>query len=266
MMTRIVPSQVIEIIDKIFTRNIQGGGLGTANLGLDRIAQLQGIVSLIRQIPNELLAVDAAGFADLTIALSAIEVSYSRWLNLSQAMAVPPVGGQDTVVTIRRVLKDCPDEAPPAGTAELRFIVDPLTRASMRQDIGAANSAFQNAEWKAATVLGGAAIEALLHWKLSEPQTPASDLAAVSNKVVSSNRLQKEPHANLDHWRLVEFLAVARELNMIEEKTFRQAEMARDYRNLIHPGLAARQKLVCDRATALTVLSGLEHVIRDLSR
>src|SRR4051812_48726093 len=136
-MTRIVPGQVVEVIDKFF----HGGSLGTANLGLDRIVQLHGIVSLIRQIPNELLAVDAASFSDLTIALSAIEVSYSRWLNLSQAMVVVPIG-EDAIITIRRVLEKCPDEAPPAGTADLHFIPDPQTRASMRQDIGAANSAF----------------------------------------------------------------------------------------------------------------------------
>jgi len=243
-----------------------GGGLGTANLALDRIIQLQGIVTLIRQIPNELLAVDAASFADLTIALSAMEVGYSRWLNSSQGMVVPPIAGQDMVVTIRRVLEECPDEAPPAGTAGLHFIPDLETRASMRRDIGAANSAFQNSEWKAATVLGGAGIEALLHWKLSEPQTPAADIATGREKAVSSTRLQNQPHSAMDRWGLADFIAVARELNVIEEETFKQADIARDYRNLIHPGLAARRKQICDRATALTVLSGVEHVIRDLSR
>ncbi len=265
-MTQIVPSQVVDVIDKFFPRNINGGGLGTANLGLDRIIQLQGILSLIRQIPSELLAVDAASFADLTIAISAIEVSYSRGQNLSQGMVVPPIAGQDVVVTIRRVLEECPDEVPPAGTADLQFILDPQTRASMRQDIGAANSAFQNAEWKAATVLGGAGVEALLHWKLSEPQTPAADIAAGRKKAVFSKRLQNSPHSDMDHWGLADFIAVARELNVIEEETFKQAGIARDYRNLIHPGLVARRKQVCDRATALTVLSALEHVIRDLSR
>ena len=70
----------------------------------------------------------------------------------------------------------------------------------------------------------------------------------------------------MDHWGLADFIAVARELNVIEEETFKQADIARGYRNLIHPGLAARRNQICDRATALTVLSGLEHVIRDLSR
>jgi hypothetical protein len=59
---------------------------------------------------------------------------------------------------------------------------------------------------------------------------------------------------------------VARELGAIEEETFQQADIARDYRNFIHPGYAARRQQICDRATALAVLAGLEFVIRDLSR
>ena len=44
-------------------------------------------------------------------------------------MVVSPIAGQDAVVTIRRVLEECSDEAPPAGTAGLHFIPDPQTRA-----------------------------------------------------------------------------------------------------------------------------------------
>jgi hypothetical protein len=43
------------------------------------------------------------------------------------------------------------------------FITDDALRNSIRGDIGAAERAFANFEWKAATVLAGAAIEALLH-------------------------------------------------------------------------------------------------------
>jgi hypothetical protein len=202
----------------------------------------------------------------LTIALSAVEVGYARWLGLSQGMVVPPMGGEDIIITIRRVLEKCPDETPSAGTSDLQFIPDSQTRASMRQEVGAANSALQNAEWKAATVLGGATIEAILHWRLSEPQTSAADLVTGKTKAITSRRLQKAPHSDMDHWGLADFIAIARELDIIADETFKQAELARDYRNLIHPGLAARRKQICDRATALTVLSGLEHVIRDLSR
>jgi len=43
-----------------------------------------------------------------------------------------------------------------------------------------------------------------------------------------------------------------------------QVTLTRDFRNLIHPGKAQRLKQKCDKATALSVVAGLEHVRRDL--
>jgi hypothetical protein len=40
------------------------------------------------------------------------------------------------------------------------------------------------------------------------------------------------------------------------------AARVRGYRNFIHPGYAVRRKQARDRATALAVLSGLEHISR----
>jgi hypothetical protein len=263
-MTRIVPSQVVETIDRLFTGPSKG--VGTAALNLERIYHLQGLVGLLRDVPNELLAVSAIDFADLTIAIAAIELLMSRWRRNEGPFVMAPVSGEDVIHTIRRVLSNCSDESPPAGTADLLFITDKQIRDSMREDIGAANSALQNSEWKAATILGGAAIEALLHWKLSEPQTATAIVTTARKKAVSSGKLAKSTSTDINDWRLFEFITVARELDVIEEKTHKQADTARDYRNLIHPGLAASKKLVCGRATALAVLSGMEHVIRDVSR
>ncbi len=262
-MTRIVPSQVVATIDKLFTGPSKGAG--TAALTLERLIHLQAILDLIQQIPNELLSADAAELADLTVATAAIAMTILRFGH-GQSFSLPPVTGEDVIYTIRRVLSKCMDEAPPADMADLLFIPDPQVRKNMGQEIGAANSALQNAEWKAATVLGGAAIEALLHWKLSVPQTISAPVISAKQSAVATGRLTKSPSGSLDTWGLVEFIAVARELGTITEKTFEQADIARDYRNLIHPGYAARQQLICDRATALAVLSALEHVIRDLSR
>jgi hypothetical protein len=263
-MTRIVPSQVVETIDRLFTGPSKG--VGTAAINLERIYHLQGIARLVREVPNELLTIDAADFADLTIAIAAIELLMSRWVNDKGPYVISHVSGEDVIITIRRILSTCPDQHPPAGTADLLFIADQRFRESMRLEVGAVNSALRNAEWKAATVLGGAAIEALLHWKLSAPQTMAHDLATAMTNAVSSRKLSSAPPIDINQWVLVQFIAVARELGAIEEATFKQADTARNYRNFIHPGYAARQQQVCDRATALAVVSGLEQVIRDLDR
>jgi hypothetical protein len=263
-MTRIVPRQVVETIDRLFTG--ESHGVGTVSLTHERLFHLQAVVDLLRQLPSELLAVSAAEFADLTVATAAIEMTVLRYSHGQWPIALLPVSGEDIIHTIRRVLDKCPDESPPAGTAELSFISDQQFRDSMRLEIGAVNSALRNAEWKAATVLGGAAIEAFLHWKLSTPQTAPADIMAAKQQAVTSRKLQNSPPADLNDWVLIHFIAVARELGAIAEETFKQADTARNYRNFIHPGYAARRQQVCDRATALAVVSGLEHVIRDLSR
>lgn len=257
-MARVVPSQVVETIDRLFTG--ESKGVGTAALDHGRLFHLQGVVDLLRQLPNELLAVGAAEFADLTVARAAIESTLLRYHNGQFPIALLPVSGEDVIHTIRRVLGKCPDEFPPAATADLRFIGDPNIRGSIQSDVMAANAALQNAEWKAATVLGGAAIETLLYWKLSPPQTPETQRDA------AATGLAKAPSADFDRWELFDFIAVAKALGAIRDTTFRQADTARDYRNLIHPGRASRKNQVCNRATALAVISGLEHVINDLGR
>ena len=152
-MTRIVPSQVVETIDRLFTGPSKG--VGTAAINLERIYHLQGIARLVREVPNELLTIDAADFADLTIAIAAIELLMSRWVNDKGPYVISHVSGEDVIITIRRILSTCPDQHPPAGTADLLFIADQRFRESMRLEVGAVNSALRNAEWKAATVLGG---------------------------------------------------------------------------------------------------------------
>jgi hypothetical protein len=262
-MTRIVPSQVVETIDKLFAG--ESRGVGTAHLTHERLFHLQGVVSLLRRLPSDVIAVSGAEFADFTVATAAIESTLWRYNHGQFPISLQPVSGEDVIHTIRRVLCNCPDESPPSETAGLSFIPDQQTREYMKRDVGAANSALQNAEWKAATLLGGAAIEALLHWKLSPPQTTPAQLNAAAQKAVSSGKLRNLPPPDLNNWVLIHFIAVARELGAIEETTFKQADTARDYRNLIHPGNAVRRGQVCNRATALAVLSGLEHIIRDIS-
>jgi hypothetical protein len=53
---------------------------------------------------------------------------------------------------------------------------------------------------------------------------------------------------------------------VIKDETATEATLAKDFRNLIHPGRSVRLQQVCDRATALTALASVEHVIRDLSQ
>jgi hypothetical protein len=266
-MTRVVPSQAVATIEQLFPGSRDSASRATYSFG--NAGALRGIVDLIRQIPQELLILPADQYADLVITLGAIEHHLLTWASRDagrfNSIILQNVNGRDPLVLIRQALLECPDEYPPPSTADLQFIPDQALRDSIRRDVGAANQALHNGEWKAATVLAGAAIEALLHWKLSQAPLTTIDLTKASAAAVSKNTLKKAPPKDMDHWGLRDFIEIAGELKVIKPATVAAATLARDFRNLIHPGAAARRAEVCDRATALSALAGLEHVIRDLS-
>ena len=263
-MARVVPSQVVETIEQLFPWSRDSASRSTYSFG--NAASLRGIVDLIRQIPQELLILPAAQHADLVIALGAIEHYLLTWASRdAHNIILQSVKGRDALVIIREALFQCPDEYPPPATADLQFIPDHPLRDSIRLDIGAANQALHNGEWKAATVLAGAAIEALLHWKLGQPPLTSGDLSKAS-AAVSKKTLHKVPPPSLDYWTLKHFIEIAGELQVIKPATVVATTLARDFRNLIHPGAAARRSAECNRGTALSALAGLELVINDLSR
>jgi hypothetical protein len=144
-----------------------------------------------------------------------------------------PVAGADAVTTIRRILATLPDEYPPAAHAELQFISELDLRGSIRADVGAAHRALGGGEWKAATILAGSAIEALLHARLSQfdPMQRAAAPRAPTSKGVKKD---------LDDFVLYDCIVVAEDLKLINGATATAALLAKDYRNLIHPGRAAR--------------------------
>ena len=67
---------------------------------------------------------------------------------------------------MRDALTKLPDEAPSLSVQPLEFLDDAELEISVRQDVSTSYSAFANAEYKAASVLAGSVIEALLLWAL----------------------------------------------------------------------------------------------------
>jgi hypothetical protein len=175
---------------------------------------------------------------------------------------VAHVKGFDAITVIRRVLAKCSDEYPPSATTELSFINDEPLRENIRRDLGAVERALNNAEWKAATVLAGATIEALLYWCLKEPST---DAAEVDNAVNALTGTRKRPFSEIDYWDLDQFIEVAAHLDLLQPDTSDAARLAKNFRNLIHPGRADRLDQTCDRATTHTAVGALYGVIRDLT-
>lgn len=84
----------------------------------------------------------------------------------------PSFENVDAMTQLWLLLKKCPDEAISEQTAGLPFIEDESLRISVLLDISSAENAFNNGEWKAATVLAAAAVEALLLWSLNQRSEP----------------------------------------------------------------------------------------------
>jgi hypothetical protein len=261
-MPRLVPSQVVAAISEMFPRT-QAKHQGERYTSRE-MHKLQGVLDLVQQIPNELLRMTPEEYSAFILSLATIQTQIRHWHARGEVGLVETVAGTDTVAQIQLGLVQCPDEMPSPQTADLAFIPDLDLRDSIRRDISATNQALHGGEWKAATVLAGSAIEALLLWGVQQP-AHAAELPTAIASAVRPGRLSGRPPGDPERWDLNQFIEVAAELALITDDTRTAALLAKDFRNLIHPGRAARLGQVCDRATALSAVAALEHVVRDLT-
>jgi hypothetical protein len=213
-MARVMPTQVVQTIDELFphaAKNVRGSLIASMS------PHLAGLLQLLKSIPDELIAVSSAEYADLVLAVSMIEETLAYWKATGVVGALPgvmlDVKGSDPISVIRRVLAKCPDEIPPSGTTELLFVTDPALRDNIRSDLGASQRALDNAEWKAATVLAGATIEALLHWRLQKQSADAQ-----------ANKRSKP----FDRWDLYDFIETAEELKLLSPDTRSAVRLAKN--------------------------------------
>ena len=216
-------SQIVQMIDELFTHASKNEPHSYLSAGSS--SNLLGILNLLKDVPDELITLSPADYSDLTLAKSTIEEHLAVWRSQGNVGAMALVKGFDVVTVIKRVLTKCPDEYPPSSTTELLFINDAALRENIRRDLGAVNRALNNAEWKAATVLAGATIEAILHWRLQEPTPGSTAVKAAVNSLVASGTIGK-PNSDLDYWELHHFIEVAAHLGLIGPDTCNAARLA----------------------------------------
>ena len=267
-MPRVVPSQVVAFIDQTFSfATSQGEGQShRVNLTMQHSSGLAGLVHLVDKIPEELLVLDTPQYSTLICCVAAIRNAILTWQSQGEShtlIRVPGLPDLSPVTLIRRVLSRCPDEYPSASTQELGFISDSDLKHELRKDVSATNVALSNNEWKAATVLAGSVIEALLLWAIQ--QRPVTVVRDATEKLLDDGKLERKPKEDFQRWHLSEYIEVAEELGRIKSETAKQARLAKDFRNLIHPGRAQRLGQTCDRATALSAVAAVEFVVRDLT-
>jgi len=266
-MRRVVPSEIVNLIDKLFP---WAKGNKPHLLTVDYSDQAAALIDLVDQIPSELFVLDSDRYAEFVSSRIAVLARIQKWRSpdrttrMGNLASIQGLGNLNPVTMIRKALAECPDESTAVGTAELSFINDNDLRESLRRDISVVNSALANGEWKASTVLAGSVVEALLLWTLQ--QSPLTNVTSAAEELVDAKTLKRKPSANLEDWFLPELIEVAAHLEVIKDDTAIQTRLAKNYRNLIHPGRTQRLGQICDRGTALAATAALERVVTDISQ
>ena len=193
------------------------------------------------------------------------------WWSLRKTSTTVPMEWGHTHRTLfgtQAAMAVCPDEAPSPQITALVFITDGALRESIRLDISAAHRNHGEGEWKGATVPAGSGAEALLLWALQgQEQKKSGTLAAAVAALLANKTLRHDPGPNPEgrDWSLHQYVEVAAHLRLIKDDTATLVRLTKDFRNLIHPGRAARAGQKCDRSTALGALAAVEAVARDLT-
>jgi hypothetical protein len=234
--------------------------------------QLEAVLSLLEQIPNELITVDGNTYIELIANIAIIRRILKRWetTTLEDLPLIPALSSLNPVVVIYHALASCPDQFPSPETTELSFLQPDDLRKNLRLDISGMNRALSSGEWKAATVLAGSVVEALFLWALQ--QRPSEKLWEAVERLRKKDDpatgkpiLGRKPDNDLNEWVLHDFIEMGLELGVVTADTAAQAGLGKDFRNLIHPGRALRLEQVCARGTALSAVAAVELVVRDLT-
>lgn len=260
-MPRIVPSQVVQVIEKYFPIT---KGTSRADFELDKGSRNEcvSIADLLEHMPAELLNPSSTDdYVELTSNIAILNFTLESWKTpTTTRVYLTGKGKGNPVSIIHDMLLNCSDEAISSKTSGLEFIDDMNFRDSLRLDLSSVSSALSNGEWKAATVLAGSITEALLLWainKVTLARQTDIEQAMVKYKI-------KEKDFN--KWVLDYYNRVAREIDIIQERTCNQVDLAREFRNYIHPGREVREKAKCSIGTAHAGVAAVEFVIEDLSK
>jgi len=266
-MSIVVPSQVVEYIETRYPQIDRPG----FTLGINHAPSIEYLLFLVESLPSYLVTLQGEAAAEFGEAVSAIRFALRQWSVGEKNYAfkhIALVAGDSQlhpIARLRKHLSTLQDEGAEPTTNELSFIADVAFRDALRRDLGAIDRCILNREWKAATVLGGSVVEALLLYALHEyEKANNSTLQSTIQSLKASRTLPKTLSRNLDEWGLHQLTEVSAAVSLIQKGTADECRIAKDFRNLIHPGKSVRLAQQCDRGTAFLTLAAVEHVIRDL--
>jgi hypothetical protein len=244
----VTPRQIIEAINSMF-------GQPTTDLGSvphTKQSEVRTLLSLLDQLPPDLVNLPFHDFLEFERCRAVLVTALPKWdIHGAQEASID---SKNPVERIRRLLASCPNELPPPEP-EFPFVTDDDIRLGIEDRTRAAWIDFNAKEWLGATTSAAVALEAILLWEVRRVRNAARGDD-------SNTKRRREPNEMV----LAELIDETLGSRSISEDTAKQARLARDVRNLIHPGKVARSGTPCDKATALTALAGVYQVASELGR
>jgi hypothetical protein len=245
-MPDVIPRQIIEAINVMFGQPLSE----LEPIQHYKQSEVRTLLSLLEQLPAALITLPFHKYLEFERARAALATVLPRW-NLGEMTVGPGVGGRNPVAVLARLLAECANELPPPEP-EFPFITDEDTRLGIEDRTRAAWVDFNAREWLGATTSAAVALEAVLLWEVKRLRNSAFEGA------------RKKPERNPDDMVLADLIDEARNQGSISDGSTVQAHLARDARNLVHPGKVARSGTACDKATALAAFAGLYRVASEL--
>lgn len=250
----VVRDYVRPLIEK---KDIGGGVMMARTWGPERAQETAVLIDLCEMLDERLLAqhFDAEKAVTWELCLAAMRSVLKVW-----DRGVKDYGmGTDAIRSrpghpaelVLELLEGCPDEPMSAAETRLSFIRDPKLRQSIGRDVDSLDALLPAAEWKAATVLGGSVIEALLLDRLIARKYRAKALAFGATKGWKSDPAK---------WDLADVIEAAEKLGVIAPEVAGVCSGARDFRNLIHAG-KERARVAADRGTAHVVYGAVHRLM-----
>lgn len=225
------------------------------------------VLRLVEALPERLLPQAAEPRATFEEAYHSLRISLGRWESGERNHCIGGLAGHGDLSPLGAlllVLEAAPDEAAEPEAPGLEVVQDVELRESLRADLGAVERALAGGEWKAGTVLAGAVVEAILLDAVTG--CAAADIANVVQRLAADGTLRGRTEVDPKAWALSQLVEVCAGLGLIEAHTAAQCRIAKDFRNLIHPGREQRLSMRCTRATALSAAAAAQHAIDDLTR
>jgi hypothetical protein len=245
-MPSVSPRQIIEAINVMFGPPVNE----LEPVRHYKQSEVRTLLGLLDQLPSAMITLPFYKYLEFERARAALATILPRW-NVGDTTLGPGVGGKNPVAILAHLLAECANELPPPEP-EFPFISDEDTRLGIEDRTRAAWIDFNAREWLGATTSAAVALEAVLLWEIKRLRNSAIEDAS------------KKPEKNPDNMVLADLIEEACNQGAISDGAAKQAHLARDARNLIHPGKVARSGTACDKATALAAFAGLYRVASEL--